>query len=48
VQPGDTLWAIATRVAPKGDPRVTVQQIVDRNGLAGASIEAGQVLVLPS
>jgi len=48
VQPGDTLWAIATRVAPKTDPRVTVQQIVDRNGLAGASIEAGQVLVLPS
>jgi len=48
VQPGDTLWSIASRVAPKADPRVTVQQIVDRNGLAGASIEAGQVLVLPS
>ena len=48
VQPGDTLWAIASRVAPKADPRVTVQQIIDRNELAGASVEAGQVLVLPS
>lgn len=48
VQPGDTLWAIASRVAPKADPRVTVQKIIDRNGLAGVSIEAGQVLVLPS
>ena len=48
VQPGDTLWAIASRVAPKADPRVVVQRIIDRNGLAGASIQAGQVLVLPS
>jgi hypothetical protein len=48
VQPGDTLWAIASRVAPKADPRVTVQQIIDRNGLADASVQAGQVLVLPS
>jgi Tfp pilus assembly protein FimV len=48
VQPGDTLWAIASRVAPTADPRVTVQQIIDRNGLAGASVQAGQVLVLPS
>ena len=48
VQPGDTLWAIASRVAPKADPRVVVQQIIDRNGLAGASVQAGQVLVLPS
>jgi LysM repeat protein len=48
VQPGDTLWAIASRVAPKADPRVVVQQIIDRNRLAGASVQAGQVLVLPS
>ncbi len=48
VQPGDTLWAIASRVAPKADPRVTVQEIIDRNGLVGASVRAGQVLVLPS
>ncbi|HEX7105567.1 MAG TPA: LysM peptidoglycan-binding domain-containing protein [Acidothermaceae bacterium] len=48
VQPGDTLWAIASRVAPKADPRVVVQQIIDRNGLASASVQAGQLLVLPS
>jgi hypothetical protein len=48
VQPGDTLWSIATRVAPRTDPRVTVQRIIDRNGLPDAAVEAGQVLVLPS
>jgi hypothetical protein len=48
VQPGDTLWAIASRVAPNADPRVVVQQIIDRKGLAGASVQVGQVLVLPS
>lgn len=48
VQPGDTLWSIATRVAPGTDPRVTVQRIIDRNALPDAAIEAGQVLVLPS
>ncbi len=48
VQPGDTLWAIASRVAPKADPRVVVQKIIDRNGIAAASIQAGQVLALPS
>lgn len=47
VQSGDSLWAIATRVAPRVDPRVEVQRLIDRNRLAGASIEAGQVLVVP-
>ena len=48
VQPGDTLWSIATAAAPRVDPRVTVQKIIDRNGLSSAQIQAGQVLVLPS
>ena len=47
VQPGDTLWSIASAVAPNTDPRVTVQRIIERNALPGASIQAGQVLVLP-
>jgi LysM repeat protein len=47
VQPGESLWSIATRIAPGVDPRVTVQQLVDRNGLAGTALEAGQVLRLP-
>jgi LysM repeat protein len=48
VQPGDTLWSIATRVAPNADPRVTVQRIVDLNGMSGTAIASGEQLKLPS
>jgi hypothetical protein len=48
VQPGDTLWSIATRIAPRVDPRATVQKIIDRNALSGAAVQAGQLLILPS
>jgi nucleoid-associated protein YgaU len=48
VQPGDTLWAIATQVAPKTDPRVTVQRIIALNGLRNADVLAGQQLALRS
>jgi hypothetical protein len=48
VQPGDTLWAIASQVAPKTDPRVTVQRIIALNGLRNADVVAGQQLALPS
>jgi hypothetical protein len=44
VQPGDSLWSIATRVAPKADPRATVQRLIDRNHLAGLAITPGEVL----
>jgi Tfp pilus assembly protein FimV len=48
VQPGDTLWAIATRAEPKADPRVTVQKIIDLNKLSSTELRAGQTLSLPS
>ena len=48
VQPGDTLWSIASRFAPGADPRVTVQRIVDLNKLRSVGVEAGQQLVLPA
>lgn len=44
---GDTLWTIAERIAPNTDPRVTVSAIERANGLAGARLDAGTVLVLP-
>jgi len=47
VQPGDTLWTIAGRVAPDRDPRAVIHQIREINGLPGASIEAGQRLAVP-
>ena len=47
VQPGETLWAIARRVAPDADPRVVVERLRELNGLQG-SLQAGQRLVLTS
>jgi hypothetical protein len=47
VEPGETLWAVAVRIAPHADPRLVVQRIVDINHLAGAAVGAGQQLVVP-
>ncbi|MDI2030955.1 LysM peptidoglycan-binding domain-containing protein [Saccharopolyspora sp. TS4A08] len=47
VRTGDTLWGIATRMAPDEDPRAVVERIVELNGLGGASAEAGRHLVVP-
>lgn len=43
-QPGDTLWAIAERIAPTGDTIAVVEQLAFLNG---ASIAVGQVVFLP-
>jgi nucleoid-associated protein YgaU len=48
VQPGDTLWGIATKAAPGADPRATIRRITDLNGLTDESVRAGQQLVLPA
>ena len=46
VQPGDTLWSIASaRYA--GDPREGVWKIEHRNHLASATVWPGEKLVLP-
>ena len=46
VQPGDTLWSIASeRYA--GDPREGVWKLQRRNQLEGTTISPGQKLVLP-
>jgi Tfp pilus assembly protein FimV len=45
---GDTLWAIAERIAPHADPRVTVAAIERANHLRGARVDAGMLLVLPA
>jgi len=46
-RPGDTLWSIAVRARPDADPRVTVEHIIDANGLGSPVIQPGQRLVLP-
>jgi LysM repeat protein len=45
VQPYDTLWSIAA--SGYSDPREGIWEITERNGLRGATIVPGQVLVLP-
>ena len=45
VQPHDTLWSIAS--PGYSDPREGIWEIKQRNGLEGATIVPGQVLVLP-
>ena len=46
VQPGDTLWGIATRVAPQADPRAEVASLQKVNHLSGVDLVPGQVLRL--
>jgi nucleoid-associated protein YgaU len=46
VRGGDTLWDVAVRLAPDEDPRDVVARLAEANGLDGASIVPGQVLVL--
>ncbi|UOY01630.1 LysM peptidoglycan-binding domain-containing protein [Blastococcus sp. PRF04-17] len=47
VQPGDTLWSIATDLGGDGDVRVLIDEIQEINGLAGAEVVPGQILQLP-
>lgn len=47
VQAGDTLWSIATRVAPNTDPRAEVAQLQRRNHLTGVDLIPGQTLRVP-
>ena len=48
VQPGQTLWGIATQVAPHADPRATIQQIIVLNHLPSTGLQAGETLSVPS
>jgi LysM domain len=46
VEPGDTLWSIARRVAPGRDPRPVVDGLIEANNLHGG-LQAGQELSIP-
>jgi nucleoid-associated protein YgaU len=47
VQPGDTLWSIATSLDGDGDVRALVDDLQRLNDLEGAELVPGQVLQLP-
>jgi nucleoid-associated protein YgaU len=46
VQPGDTLWSIATRLDPGADPRPLVDRLVAAHG--SATLHVGEVIRLPA
>ncbi|MGH3691908.1 MAG: LysM peptidoglycan-binding domain-containing protein [Microbacterium sp.] len=48
VMPGDTLWSIATGVAPDADPRDVIGDISRMNLLRGGEIQIGQTLAIPA
>ena len=47
VQPGQTLWSIASTAEPSADPRTVIQEIMTANALTEPTISAGQLLWVP-
>ncbi len=49
MRPGDTLWALAVRIAPPGtDPRAVADELQIVNHVDPGSLVPGQTLKLPS
>lgn len=48
VRAGDTLWAIAGRVAPDLDRRPVVRALAEANDIQGTRLDPGQILVVPA
>lgn len=48
VQPGDTLWGIASELDPGADPRALISEIRALNSLAQSGLVPGQVLTVPA
>ena len=46
VEPGDSLWSIAQRVAPSHDPRAVVDQLAAR--LGSTTLVPGETLAVPA
>lgn len=47
VQPGESLWSVAERIAPDNDPREVIAQIRRLNNLRDSTLRIGQQLLLP-
>lgn len=47
VQPGESLWTVAARIAPDNDPREVIAQIRRLNDLSDSTLRIGQQLLLP-
>lgn len=47
VQPGETLWSVATALDASSDPRDVIAEIVRLNQLSGSDVQAGQPIAVP-
>ena len=48
VQPGQSLWEVASSVDPSQDPRAVILEIQQLNGLESAEVSVGQQLIVPA
>jgi hypothetical protein len=48
VEAGESLWAVATEIAPSADPRDVVSDILAFNGMSSAELQPGQRLAVPT
>ncbi|MCT1922467.1 LysM peptidoglycan-binding domain-containing protein [Brevibacterium luteolum] len=48
VEQGQSLWTIATEATGSGDPRDTMQAIIEMNGLETSVVHPGQELEIPA
>lgn len=47
VTPGESLWDLASWIAPEADPREVVAELVSLNQLATTAVQPGQRLAIP-
>lgn len=47
VQPGESLWSVATSLDSSADPRDVIAEIIRLNQLEGSEVQAGQPIAVP-
>ena len=47
VQPGNSLWSLASQLDPSADPRDLVSEIVQLNQLQSSAVMAGEAIAVP-
>ncbi len=47
VQPGETLWTIASQAEPSADPRQVIAEIMTVNSMTTTVVQAGELLWVP-
>jgi hypothetical protein len=47
VEPGETLWSIASKADPDADPRLVISEIMAANSMTSTVVQAGQLIWVP-